>query len=105
MVEHTKETVGTEESSSKVEDPLAFYQRVAEQKRKKKRVKKERREGREGEGEGMEEEALEAEDGKRAVTYQVDTHTHTHTHTQTPLLVFIIRFLATEVSFPRGRRN
>ena len=64
--------------SEEVEDPLEYYDRVLEEKKRKREQKRERKSRKEVADDEEEVEFEEGEDGKRAVTYQVGILSHSH---------------------------
>ena len=62
--------------SEEVEDPLEYYDRVLEEKKRKREQKRERKSRKEVADDAEEVEFEEGEDGKRAVTYQVGILSH-----------------------------
>ena len=64
--------------SEEVEDPLEYYDRVLEEKKRKREQKRERKSRKEVADDAEEVEFEEGEDGKRAVTYQVGILSHSH---------------------------
>ena len=67
--------------SEEVEDPLEYYDRVLEEKKRKREQKRERKSRKEVADDEEEVEFEEGEDGKRAVTYQVYRYTVTFSST------------------------
>lgn len=85
-------------------DPLAYYERVKEMKRERKRLKKEAWEKRRERGEEGIMEDEETEEGKRAITYQVNQypaagylHDFTLRYAGTP---FLLPFSLSSLPFP-----
>ena len=64
--------------SEEIEDPLEYYDRVLEEKKRKREQKRERKSRKEVADDAEEVEFEEGENGKRAVTYQVGILSHSH---------------------------